>query len=162
MKHFENISSEELRILQETVCKVAALIAYADGKVDIDETYWAEKIASIRSYGEPNELNEFYTGVDSEFSDAFQNEVDNLPNDTAEARQCLSDDIARANDILPKLSPKVSYLMYKSYTSFAKHIAKASGGFMGFFSIGSEEAKLIDLPMLHPIDPPKEEEDLTV
>jgi len=45
--------------------------------------------------------------------------------------------------------------------SFAEHIAKASGGIMGFFSVNAAEAKLIQLPMLHPIiyTPSQEEEE---
>jgi len=154
MKHFENISAEEFQILQETLPKVGALIASADGKVDIDEKYWAEKITQVRTYGEPHELNEFYDEQEKTFTERFNSEVENLSDDKAEARQCLSDDIARVNDVLPKLEPRIGYLLYKSYTSFAKHIAKASGGVMGFFTIGSEEAKLVDLPMINKIEPP--------
>jgi len=155
MKHFEHLSELEISILKETLPKVGALIANADGKVDIDEVYWAEKMTNIRTYGEPHELNDFYNEVAKDFKQRFEAEIKSLPDNTEEARKCLSEDIARINDILPKLGPDISYRMYKSFTTFAKHIAKASGGFLGFFSIDSEEAKLIDLPMVNPIAKPE-------
>lgn len=155
MKHFENLSELEFNILKETLPKVGALIANADGKVDIDEVYWAEKMTNIRTYGEPHELNDFYNDIAKDFKQRFESEIESLPDNTEEARQCLSDDIARINDILPKLNPDIAYRLYKSFTTFAKHIAKASGGFLGFFSIDSEEAKLIDLPMVTPIAKPE-------
>jgi len=161
MKHFENLSAEEYQILHETLPKIGALIASADGKVDIDEKYWAEKITKVRTYAEPSELNEFYNEQEKDFSERFNNEISNLSADHKESQQCLSDDIARVNDVLPKLTPRIGYLLYKSYTSFAEHVAKASGGFMGFFSIGSEEAKVLKLPMINPIDPPADFEEMS-
>lgn len=158
MKHFENLSEQEYTILKETLPKIGALIANADGTVDIDEVYWAEKITHIRTYADPHELNAFYDDLEKDFKERFENEVAALPVDKDESVSCLSKDIARVNDVLPKLSPKIAYLIYASYTSFAKHIAKASGGILGFFSVGSEEAKLIDLPMINPIDKPAETE----
>ena len=157
MKHFENLSDQEYTILKETLTKVAALIANADGDVDLDETYWAEKITHIRTYGEPHLLNAYYEDVNADFKKRFEEEVAGLPRDTKEAIDSLSKDIARVNSILPKLGPKVSYLMYNGYKTFAKHIAKASGGVLGFFTIDSSEAKLIDLPMITPIAKPEED-----
>ncbi|MBK8391868.1 MAG: hypothetical protein IPL23_22440 [Saprospiraceae bacterium] len=55
------------------------------------------------------------------------------------------------NPILGKLDHLVALHLYKSYTSFAKHVAKASGGVLGFFSIGPNESNLITLPMITPI-----------
>lgn len=158
MKHFEILSDQEYTILKETLPKVGALIAYADGKVDIDEEYWAEKITHIRTYGEPHELNAYYEDLEKDFKQRFEAEVAALPEDKNEAAECLSKDIARVNDILPKLDPKIAYLVYSSFTTFAKHIAKASGGVLGFFSIDSNEAKLIDLPMINPIAEPEGDE----
>ncbi len=157
MKHFENLSDQEYTILKETLIKVGALIAKADGEVDMDETYWAGKIAHIRTYGEPHLLNAYYEDVSKNFTKRFEAEVEALPEDAKEAVDALSKDIARVNSVLPKLSPKVSYLMYNGYKTFAKHIAKASGGVLGFFSIDNSEAKLIDLPMIDPIAKPEED-----
>jgi len=157
MRHFENLNEEEYAILKETLPKIGALIANADGKVDIDEVYWAEKITHIRTYGEPHELNSFYDDLEVDFKERFEGEIAALSSDREQATTSLSAAIARVNPILSKLDPKIAYLVYSSFTTFAKHIAKASGGFLGFFTVDSNEAKLIELPMITEIPAPPED-----
>ena len=43
--------------------------------------------------------------------------------------------------------------------TFADHVARASGGIMGWLSVGFEEYKVVDLPMINPVDPVEEEEE---
>jgi hypothetical protein len=52
------------------------------------------------------------------------------------------------NDILAKLEPKVAAAMYDELKTFAKHVARASGGFLKMLSISHEERRWISLPML--------------
>ena len=57
--------------------------------------------------------------------------------------------MAALNPILEELPLQEAAILYKDFISFAKHVAKASGGFFGFFSVGPEEGKVIGLPMLN-------------
>ena len=75
----------------------------------------------------------------------------------------ISDKLAKLNKILASLDNATAYALYKSFITFAEHIAKASGGFLRFGSISSQEKKWISLPMLNPIilvEPPVEEEEV--
>ena len=54
-------------------------------------------------------------------------------------------------DVLPLLDNEIGHQIYDSLTSFAKHIAKASGGFLRFASISKAEKEWIHLPMIDPI-----------
>ena len=70
------------------------------------------------------------------------------------------------NDILGKLEAKVAAAVYDEWISFARHVARASGGFLKVWSISAAEKKWIALPMLreftwHPnnVDSGKEKEE---
>jgi hypothetical protein len=148
IKDFENLSTEEYDKLRKSVAWVALLIAGADGKIDSEEISWASKIAKIRSYSNPDLLNEFYQDVASDFDTYFADIIENSSKDTKTRTTIASDKIAEINPILAKLTPYISYNVYKSLTSFATHVAKASGGFLRMWSISHEEDKYINLPML--------------
>ena len=52
------------------------------------------------------------------------------------------------NEILIKLDKTLAIKFYESLKDFAKKIAEASGGVLGYMSIGYEESKLIQLKMI--------------
>ena len=149
--YFDVLEKEEYQQLKDAIALITVYIAGADGEIDQDEAQWATKVTKIRSYNLPNELGSFYQDVGPEFSDklsAFQNELNTL-----EVRnQKVAKRLAALNPILAKLDPMMGAALYNSYISFAKHVAKASGGFLGFFAIGPEEAALLELKMINPIE----------
>ncbi len=158
-EHFKAISQEEFEKLRESIALITVLIAGADGKFEKKELNWAEKIAEIRSYKMSESLIGFYQEVGKDFSSKLEEYVDAFPNNVSDRNRIIAERLEGLNDILAKLSPKLGASMYKSLTSFAKHVAKASGGFWGFFTIGPEEEKLIGLPMITPIEYQEEEDE---
>jgi len=80
-----------------------------------------------------------------------------IPAESKEGTQIISDKLTGLNPILAKLPQILAAKYYKSLTSFAKHIARADGGFFKMWSISKEEEALIGLPMLTPIEMPEEE-----
>ena len=46
------------------------------------------------------------------------------------------------------------YLYYRSFRSFAKHVAESAGGFMRFMTVGPKEAEVLELPMLNEVERP--------
>ena len=125
-------------------------IAGADGNIDEDELKWAEKITSIRGYSTPDGLKEFYEEVGLDFHERVEKYTQSL-SDLDNRNRTVEQKLTELNPILAKLDPKLGALLYTSYVSFAKHVAKASGGFLGFFSIGPAEKALLDLKMITPI-----------
>jgi len=150
-EHFNVLSAEEYGSLKDAISLITIYIAAADGEVDEDETQWAEKVTKIRSYNLPEDLREFYKDVGEDFHDKLEGLRTSLPKAEAERLTLLEEKLSSLNPILAKLDVKLGAEMYKSFKTFAKHVAKASGGFLGFFSVGPKEAELIKLTMLDEI-----------
>ena len=145
------LSPEQVTQLKDAYAYITVLIAGADGKIDPEELSWAEKIAKIRTYAGDERLQEFHTDVKDSIGGRIREFIADLPTTVAERNGAISDKLSGLNPILSSLDPSIGFYLYKGYVSFADRIAKASGGFLSFFSIGSEEKKWVKLPMLTPI-----------
>ena len=148
---FEKLSESQFQVTKEAIAWITVLIAGADGNIGEEETKWAAKVTKIRGYSNPNDLTPFYEAVGVDFSAQLKDLISKVPKDTKTRQELLSRKIEQLNQILPLLENNLGHFLLASYRSFAKHVAKASGGFLGFFSVGTEESKLIDLPMLNDI-----------
>ena len=156
MGYFDHLTTTEVSLLKDAIALIAVLIAGADGKIDRKEKEWAAKIAGIRTYTGEEEMQEFYKDVTHDLDEKIEVLIDELPGGVEERTQQIASRLSQLNEILPKLEPEIGYKMYKGYVSFAKHVAKSSGGFLRIFSIGREESKLVGLSMIEPIEPPSE------
>lgn len=145
-----HLSEEERKAMYDAVPLVAVLVAGADGNIDEEEKAWANKIVHIRGYAEHGAIKDFYENLDNSMSDRMQSIIEKYPKDVEVRRNAISMELGKLNAILPKLHPGFAATYYESLVSFAEHIAKASGGFLGFMSVGPKEEKVIDLPMLVP------------
>lgn len=151
-KHFEVLTTQEFELLKDTVAIITLYIAGADGKIETKELLKAEKITKIRSYDEDNyDLGDFYKQVGLDFHEKLEGYINDLPSDTEERTVILAKKLEEVDVVLKKLHPELGAALYKSYKSFAEHVAKASGGFLGAFSVGPKEAELMQLEMIHPI-----------
>ena len=155
IQQFQNLSTEEIEKMINAIPLITVLIAGADGNIDKEEKEWGAKITKIRTYSNPDVLHDFYTQVGRNFKGRLDSFIDTLPKDTNSRNLKISDELSSLNDIFPKLEIHFAAELYNSFTSFAKHVAKASGGFLGFGSISKEEKKFIGLPMLTPIIAPE-------
>lgn len=156
---FEAINKEQFETCKEAIAWITILIAGSDGEIDHTETEWAEKLTKIRSYSSPMDLSDFYKEVGKDYAAVMARLLERMPSDTTERTALLTRKLNQLNDILPRLDNTTGYHLYKSYKSFAHHVAKASGGFLGFFSVSPEEKKLIDLPMINPVELYEEEDE---
>ncbi len=161
MLPFKGLTESEVKALQEAIPLITVLIAGADGQIDPQEISWSKKVTEIRAYASPFEsLKEMYKDVGRTFEDDLAHLIQSLPNDVGRRQAVITDRLSGVNEVLSKLQdPFLSYQVYKDFTSFARHVAKASGGFLGIGSISRAEARLIDLPMVNPIAKPEEEEE---
>ncbi len=159
LDQFNSLTEEEFEKLKDAVPLITVLIAGADGNIQSDQLEWANKVTKIRSYNMKDEIKSFYLEVGKTFEQRLQYYIDAFPTNVADRTKLISDRLSYLNDILAKLEPEIGVKFYESFTSFAQHVAKASGGFLGFFSINKDEAKLIGLPMIHPIVSVSDEEE---
>ncbi len=148
---FQSLTEQEYQELVDAISKITILIANADGKVQQDEVAWAKKVTEIRSYKLPDRLKNFYKDVGKDFENKLKEILDHAPDDVDALADQLVCSLERLNPILQKLDNRLAFELYSSFKSFAKHVAKASGGFLGFGAINSEEYRWVDLPMLNEI-----------
>lgn len=154
---FSGLNQEEADLMMEAIPLVTVLIAGADGEIDEDEKEWAAKLTKIRSYNHPEAWNDFYKSVGENYSEKLNKLIESLPSDTEARNNAISEQLARLNDMLPKIDQNAAYSFYKGLTSFAVHVAKASGGFLRIGAISRAEKKWVELPMITPIAEPEEE-----
>lgn len=159
IEHLKSLKEADYNRLKDAVPQITILIAGADGKIEVGQLEWAEKVTKIRSYKMEEELADFYKEVGVDFADKLDTILRTLPSQVSERTALLSGMLAELNGVFAKLEPAIASKLYKSFTSFARHVAQASGGFLGFFSINQEEAKLIGLPMINPVIYSSEEEE---
>lgn len=148
---FEKLSESQFQTTKDAIAWITVLIAGADGNIEKEETDWAAKVTKIRGYSNPNELTPYYEEVGPEFSDKLKDLLSKVPDDISARQEILSRKLETLNTILPLLENNLGHHLLNSYRSFATHVAKASGGFLGFFNVSAEESKLLDLPMLNDI-----------
>ncbi len=155
-EYFSTINEKDYSKLKDAIALITILIGGADGDLDKDEIAWAEKITKIRSYKMSEDLLGFYQEVGKDFSTKLDQYIKDFPVSKEDREHLITERLVALNPILASLDQSVAYHLYKSYTSFAEHVAKASGGLFGFFSIGPHEGELIELPMITPILEPEE------
>ncbi len=145
---FESLNPAEYDLLKEAVPLITILIAGADGNIDDDEISWAEKVTNIRSYSLPEEYREYYLAIGATFQERLDALMSELPEEVEPRQMEISRRLTPLNGALDKLEPKVAAALYDEWKSFARHVARASGGFLKFWSISAEEKRWIGLPML--------------
>lgn len=152
IQQLEGLNQEEQQLMIDAVPLVTILIAGADGEIDSQELSWSKKLTEIRSYSHTDpQLDAYYTLIGEHFEPRVQALIAESPQDTAARQALISEKLAGLNAILPKLEFNFANRLHKSLTSFAEHVAKASGGFLGIGSISPEEAELLSLPMIKPL-----------
>lgn len=156
---FRNLTSEEYALLKDAIPQITVLIAGADGNISPDETSWAEKVTNIRSYSAAEEYQDFYREIGESFQARLEELVGTLPQDAESRCREIANTLSGLNAVLRKLEPKHAAHLYKELLSFATHVARASGGFLKFWSISAEEKRWIDLPMLDTFEWQEEEAD---
>lgn len=155
LDEFKGISESEYTQLKDAVAAITILIAGADGTIEEQETNWAVKVTKIRSYSLPRRLSTFYKEVGRSFKDDLEPLKSDFKTDPEGTMQRLKFHLASLNDVFAKLEDReVAYELYLSLRSFARHVARSTGGVLGWGSIGPEEDELIGLTMIHPVPPP--------
>ncbi len=151
MDLLKNLNTEEQQLLTDAIAYITVLVAGADGNIDPKEIAAAETVTEVRSFSYLEELRPYYDLVGQTYTEKLNELIEKLPTEVNERQQAISDELSKLNAILAKLDIHIGHVLYESFVSFAKHVAKASGGFLGSFSIGNEEKKVIELPMIDPI-----------
>jgi len=153
IQEFNSLSSEETDLMYKAPFLIIILIAGADDKIDKQEMKQALAISKLKLKRARRDLVEYYNEMGQDFEDKLKIFIHDLPKDTDERNEEISTELAKLNDILPKLDKKFAINYYESMKDWAVKIAESSGGVFGFMSVGYEESKVLDLKMIK--DPSK-------
>jgi hypothetical protein len=144
---FNNLTDAEAKSLYQTPAMIAVLIASADSEIDEQETAWAKKVVSFRQEVGNELLFNYYEVAESFFNETLES----LLSETKGTHNRISDletALAALSPVLAKIDGDFAVELLKSWKSFAKQVAKATGGILGFGSISEQEKRLVDLKMI--------------
>ena len=154
LKEFHNLTPAEQQLMLDAIPLITILVAGADDDIDEVELAEAQRLADIRSFNSKGQTNAFYEKVDDDLTDRIMAMMKELPNALASRQDAIVTRLSGLNHIFKKMDIPFGYLYYKSFCSFAKHVAESAGGFMRFMTVGPKEAEVIDLPMLNKVERP--------
>ncbi|MGK0363179.1 MAG: hypothetical protein ACI85O_000223 [Saprospiraceae bacterium] len=145
------LSQDEREQLYDAIPMITVLIAGADGEISEPEREWAKKVTHIRGFNNPEKIQGYYEEVEARFESRVEELIENLPLNVVKRNVELTEKLSALNPVLSKLGYSYHKQLHKSFLSFAKHVARADGGFLGIFAIDKDEKELIDLSMLEPV-----------
>ena len=147
--YLAHLSEEEKALVLRAPVLVTVLIAGADEHIDEKEQRKAIAMSAYRKATASTRLRSYYEALSADFEANLIQTIADMP-DTAAARSpLLVEELTKLNAIFAKLNPRFAKDLYDDLRSFAKRVASASGGVLGYFSTSDEEAEWVDLPMLN-------------
>ena len=154
LKEFKSLSATETQAMYDAIPLITILVAGADDDIDEVEVAEAQRLANIRGFNNLGNLTGYYETVHERLAERINQISKEMP-DHVEPRQAeLSQRLTALNSILDKLPLPFGYLYYRDFLSFAHHVAESHGGFLRYMTVGPKEAKVVDLPMIHPVERP--------
>jgi len=127
---------------------VCILIAGADNDIDRKEIRKAIDLTNKKQKRADSHLMEFYKVVGEDFEDKLKVLIQSFPYEATQRNPLITLDIQELNGVLPKIDKTIAVEYYQSLREIAQKIAESSGGLLGMKSIGNEEAKYVNLPMI--------------
>lgn len=145
---FQNLTEDEKETMYKVPVLVSILIAGADNEIDRNEIRKAVDLSDIKQRSAREELIAYYREVGQDFEDKMKVLIQQYPTDAEKRNKQIVDELENLNQILPKLDKKFAIEFYASIKDIAKKVAEASGGVLGYMSVGYEESRLLDLKMI--------------
>ncbi|MCC5921400.1 MAG: hypothetical protein LAT68_05430 [Cyclobacteriaceae bacterium] len=152
LEYLKSISEEERDFVYSVPAKVTVLVAGSDNKIDHDELEAAISLSQMKKTTAREDLLEYYKHVSERFEADLQKELKYCPNSTEGRNEYYAEQLAKLNNIFPRLDTKFSIQLYASLKGFAKKVAESSGGVLGYMTISEDERRVIDLPMIQDPD----------
>lgn len=151
---FKNLSEEECDLMYKVPALVTVLIAGADSDIDSNEIKEAISLTHLKKVTSREILAEYYEQVRGVFDQQLSEIISQFPDNTELRQHFIVQELEKVNELLQRTEFKFSVQLYASTVDFAKKIAEASGGVLGFMPVGYEESKWVSLPMIDKPSPP--------
>lgn len=147
---FEHLNNEEKELLFDVPAIITLLIGSADDDLNSEEISTGLRIILVRKDSGDKLLQDYYEVANNVFDSSLNKyslAYENLA--TEERIEKLSVILTQLDTILPTIDPLYASTLIKSFRTFAKEIAEASGGFAGIASVSNVEQQLVSLPMIN-------------
>jgi hypothetical protein len=148
IKAFGPLSSQEEQYLLEVPVLISVLIAGSENELNESELEEASFYARLKKSRAREDLKEYYHKVGENFDENLQVLLGRLSSDRHERNKELRHELSKLNRILPKLDQKIAINLYASYKAFARHVAQAGDGLLGYMAVTPEENELLELSMI--------------
>ena len=143
----KDLTERERQIVKYAPVWVILYVACADNDIETSEIDRGKEIIQIKSYAEKNDVRELYDLLKTDIDQEIDLALKELSAVGSVRLSYLEENLAKLNDIFPKLDSAYAKQLYKSLRSLAREVAKSSG-FFGIGIISELEEKAIQLPML--------------
>lgn len=143
--YFEKLREDEIKLMYRTPLLVSVLIAGADNKIDKKEIKDVVSLTKIKQNKARSLLLDFYKEIGETFETDLNEEIASLPASAQKRNTYIVDELRRLNIILPKLDRKFAIEFYESMKEIAHTVAHASGGLLGYLTVGVEESRYMEL-----------------
>ncbi|HMP98726.1 MAG TPA: hypothetical protein PKC24_03025 [Cyclobacteriaceae bacterium] len=149
VKQFDGLNTDEIELMYKAPILVSILIAGADGNIDKSEIRQAVITAQNQSLKGASELDDFLKDASADFEDKLKILLNAYPVNYENRNEQIINDLSNINSIFTKVDKHFSKSLYNYLKDLARQVAESSGGVLGFKKVGSDEAKLLDLPMIN-------------
>ncbi|HZX73751.1 MAG TPA: hypothetical protein VFE57_04975 [Cyclobacteriaceae bacterium] len=145
---FDRLSNPEIELMLKAPFLVCVLIAGADDNIDKKEIKKAIQLAEMKKGKTTSRIIELYKTVAEDFEDKFMVVMQSLPSTAAKRNPIITEELAKLNEILPRLDKSFAPNYYQCLKNIALRIAQSSGGILGLNKMADEEAELVGLSMI--------------
>jgi hypothetical protein len=149
---FQTLDDAEIELVLKAPILVCILIAGADGTIDRKEIKEAISVAQKQRKGQ-SVLSLYFRELAEDFEDKIKILIQSYPYESTQRNPLIIDELSRLNPLWKRLDKNFSIALYEMLLTLAGKIASSSGGLLGIRTVGEEEAKYLDLPMVR--DPAK-------
>ena len=148
IREFQSLDDSEIELALKAPIMVCILIAGADGTIDRKEFREAIAIVSQQRHTS-SPLSPYFKLMAEDFEDKLKIILQAYPHDANQRNPMIIDELSGLNRLWTRLDKKFSVPFYEMLLALAEKIALSSGGLLGMRSVGAEEAKYVNLPMIH-------------
>lgn len=145
---FMYLNDEEKDYLLDVPVMISILIASSDTDLDEEEIGEAKFFAHLKKTRAREDIQQYYEKVGEQFDLRLQRLLGRLPSDVHERAKMITFELSKINKLFHKMDQKTAVNLYGSYKAFARHVAQASGGFLGYFAVTPHENDLLKLSMM--------------
>ena len=148
ISELKSLSSLEQELIFKAPILVCILIAGADGNIDRKEIRKAIEFAEKKTVKLNSAVSFVFIDIAQDFEDKLKILLQQYPFKSQERNPIIVNELSGLNSIWGKIDSAFASEFYNTLLSISNQIASSSGGIMGYNTVGSEEARYLNLDMI--------------